>query len=361
MNPEEEATLIQETFDIIFQNSMDMIFLIDVEGIIHDANIQACRYLGKTLQEVKNTELLNYVKDKKRFKELVKDTKEKGSQSTRLDFITKNKIEIPFHISSSVIKSLEQNFIVFMCRDIQDIIDSALQRKFLFELFQHDLLNNLHAEVGYIDFFRKIFSKEEELSDTSEQLLSKMRDITIRSIYLIQNANINLLLQEDRSLSNQRIPDFVNHALRYLNNFFPKQIRAEVTHMEDLVVLGDEYIYRVIVNLIVRMLEYTDEKLEVEIYVTKPKQDRINIKLHFEGVILSQDARTEILEIDELDTKKLDVAVTLNMLDRYNLTLRIENIKRLGEIVGTRMTITFPNIEWEKIDAERKQKKKNEK
>jgi PAS domain S-box-containing protein len=361
MNPEENATLIQETFDIIFQNSMDMIFLIDIEGIIHDANIQACRYLGKTLQEIKNTEMVKYVKDRKLFSELLKDTKEKESQIKRLTIITKNRTEIPFHVSSNVIKSLEQNFIVLICRDIQDIIESALQRKFLFELFQHDLLNNLHAEVGYIDFFHKIFSKEDSFTETSEQLLSKMRDITIRSIYLIQNANINLLLQEERSLSNQKIKDFVNHAIRYINNFFARQIRVEVTHMEDLVVLGDEYLYRILVNLIVRMLEYTDDKVEAEIYVTKPKQDKINIKIHFEGIILSQDARTEILEIDELDTKKLDVAVTQNMLDRYNVTLRIENVKRLGEIVGTRMTLTFPNIEWEKIDAERKRKENKKK
>ncbi len=358
MNPEESETLIQETFDIIFQNSMDMIFLIDTEGIIHDANIQACRYLGKTLQEIRNTEMTKYVKDRKLFADLLKETKDQGSQSKRLNLITRNKVEIPFHISSSVIKSLKQNFIVLLCRDIKDLIDSALQRKFLFELFQHDLLNNLHAEVGYIDFFQRISSKEDSLTETTQQLLSKMRDITIRSIYLIQNANINLLLQEDRVLSNQKISDFVNHALRYLNNFFANKIKAEVTHMEDLVVLGDEYLYRIIVNLVVRMMEYTEEKVEVEIYVTKPKQDRINIKLHFEGIILSQDARTEILEIDELDTKKLDVAVTQSMLEHYNLTLKIENVKRLGEITGTRMTITFPNIEWEKIDTEKKQNKK---
>jgi len=358
MNPEENATLIQETFDIIFQSSMDMIFLVDVEGIIHDANIQACRYLGKTLQEIKNTELKKFIKEKRNFQELLKDTKEQGSQFKRLNFITKNKAEIPFHISSSIIKSLEQNFIVLMCRDITDLIDSAMQRKFLFELFQHDLLNNLHAELGYIDFFRRIFSKEKVAQETAEQLLNKMRDITIRSIYLIQNANINLLLQEERPLSNQKIADVISHAIRYLNNFFAKQIRTEVTHMDDLVVLGDEYLHRIIVNLIVRMIEYTDDKVEVEIYVTKPRQDRINIKLHFEGILLSQDAKSEILEIADLDTKKLDVAVTQNMLERYGLTLKIENIKRLGEKVGTRMNISFPNIEWEKIDAEEKQNKK---
>ncbi|MHA1217863.1 MAG: PAS domain S-box protein [Candidatus Heimdallarchaeaceae archaeon] len=358
MNPEDNATLIQETFDIIFQNSMDMIYLVDVEGIIHDANIQACRYLGKTLQEIKNTELKKFIKEKRNFQELLKDTKEQGSQFKRLNFITKNKAEIPFHISSSIIKSLEQNFIVLMCRDITDLIDSAMQRKFLFELFQHDLLNNLHAELGYIDFFRRIFSKEKVAQETAEQLLNKMRDITIRSIYLIQNANINLLLQEERPLSNQKIADVISHAIRYLNNFFAKQIRTEVTHMDDLVVLGDEYLHRIIVNLIVRMIEYTDDKVEVEIYVTKPRPDRINIKLHFEGILLSQDAKSEILEIADLDTKKLDVAVTQNMLERYGLTLKIENIKRLGETVGTRMNISFPNIEWEKIDAEEKQNKK---
>ncbi len=342
MNPEDEAILFQETFDIIFHESMDMIFIINTDGIILDSNIQACRYLGVTLKNLLQKELRKFVKERKQFREFLESTISEGSKVGQFSFSTKDGKEISFHVSATLIKTENISYLVLLCRDIQDILDSASQRKFFFDLFQHDLLNNLHAEVGYLDFFKRLYKQNKWEGETVEQLIEKMREIMVRSIYLVQNANINLLLQEERSLSKQKIEDVLNHSLRYLSSFFSRRIKAEITHMADVIVLGDEYLYRIFVNLIVRMLEYTDENIKVEIYVTRPRSDKVNIKMHFEGVILSTDAKTEILEIAALDRKKLDVAVTQSMLDRYEMKLKIEYVKRLGETVGTRITVSAP-------------------
>ncbi len=347
MNPEDEAILFQETFDIIFQESMDMIFVVDNDGVILDSNIQALRYLGMTLINIQKQELRKFVKESKRFKTFLEETLEQGSKNGQFTFITKNNTEIPFHVSATLIKTESFSYSVLLCRDIQDLIDVATQRRFFFELFQHDILNNLHAEIGYLDFFKRLKNDKQWKGETAEQLLEKMRELMVRSIYLIQNANINLLLQEERPLSKQKVKDVINYSIGYLKNFFANQILAEVTHMEDIIILGDEYLYRIFVNLIVRMLEYTDEKVHVEIYVTKPRRDKVNIKLQFEGIILSSDAKTEILEIAALDRKKLDVAVTQSMLERYEMQLQIESVKRLGTIVGTRITISAPIFELE--------------
>ncbi|MHA1203275.1 MAG: PAS domain-containing protein, partial [Candidatus Heimdallarchaeaceae archaeon] len=365
-----------------FQNSMDMIFVVDNDGIILDSNIQALRYLGTTLKDLKKHELRKFVKESRQFKEFLDTTISEGSQMNQFTFITKDKKEIPFHVSATLIKTesfsylvflcrdiqdlievaaqrkfffelfqhdllnnFHASYLVFLCRDIQDLIEVAAQRKFFFELFQHDLLNNFHAEIGYLDFIDRLRKKDECQGETAEQLLGKIRELMVRSIYLVQNANINLLLQEERPLSKVKIKDVLNHSLRYLDNFFSEQVKAEITHMEDLVILGDEYLYRVFVNLIVRMLEYTEKKTDVEIYVTKPYRDRVNIKMQFEGVVLSTDAKTEILELADLDRKKLDVAVTHSMLERYELRLKIEYVKRLGDVVGTRITISAPIFE----------------
>ncbi|MCE7741900.1 MAG: PAS domain S-box protein [Candidatus Heimdallarchaeota archaeon] len=345
MNPEDEAILFQETFDIIFQNSMDMIFVVDTDGTILDSNIQSLRYLGTTLKNLQKHKLRKFVKESRAFKEFLDSTILEGSKMDQFTFITKDKKEIPFHVSATLIKTENSSYLVFLCRDIKDMIEVTAQRRFFFELFQHDLLNNLHAEIGYLDFFKRLYKQEEWKGETAEQLLEKMREMMVRSIYLVQNANINLLIQEERPLSKQKVSDILAHSIRYLTNFFSKQITAEITHLEDLIVLGDEYMYRVFVNLIVRMLEYTDEKIKVEIYVTKPQSYKVNIKMHFEGVVLSTDAKTEILEIAALDRKKLDVAVTQNMLDRYEMRLKIEYVKRLGDVVGTRITVSVPVFE----------------
>ncbi len=345
MNPEDEAILFQETFDIIFQESMDMIFVVDIDGVILDSNIQALRYLGITLKNLQKHDLRKFIKESKQFKAFLDTTIKEGSKMDQFTFITKDKQEIPFHVSATLIKTKNFNYLVFLCRDIKDMLDIAEQRQFFFELFQHDLLNNLHAEIGYLDFFKRLKDNGGCKGQQAEQLLEKMREIMVRSIYLVQNANINLLLQEERPLVKISVKDVIEHSIGYLDNFFSNQISTEVTHLEDVIILGDEYLYRVFVNLIIRMLEYTDEKIKVEIYVTQPRKEKVNIKLHFEGVILSLDEKTEILEIAVLDRKKLDVAVTQSLLDRYEMSLKIEYVKRLGEVVGTRMTVSAPVLE----------------
>ena len=344
MNISDEASLLRETFDIIFQNSLDMIFLVDEESSIHEANIQACRYFGLTLDELKDKKLSSFVLEKKLLSEFFEQTMEQGTELQKFTFITKEKTEVSFHISSALISSIDVKLIVLICRDIQEIVDSEHQRQFFFELFQHDLLNKLHAEIGYIDFFKRLYDSEKIEKQTGIQMIEKMRDITIRSIYLIQNANIMLLLQEETVLTNQKLEDILKHTIRYINNFFAKRVQLEINRIQDVLVLGDEFTYRIFVNLIVRMMEYTDDVLLVDITVGTPVFETIKAKLHFEGTVLSNVDRKELLMNQSLDRKKLDVIVIQKLLNRYQMELKIDNVRRSGEIVGTKMTLSIPIV-----------------
>ncbi len=344
MNISDEANLLRETFDIIFQNSLDMIFLVDEESSIHEANIQACRYFGLTLDELKDKKLSGFVLEKKLLSEFFEQTMEHGTELQKFTFITKEKTEVSFHISSALISSIDVKLIVLICRDIQEIVDSEHQRQFFFELFQHDLLNKLHAEIGYIDFFKRLYDSEMIEKQTGIQMIEKMRDITVRSIYLIQNANIMLLLQEEKVLTNQKLEDILKHTIRYINNFFAKRVQLEINRIQDVLVLGDEFTYRIFVNLIVRMMEYTDDVVLVDITVGTPVFETIKAKLHFEGAVLSNVDRKELLLNQNLDRKKLDVIVIQKLLNRYQMELKIDNVRRSGEIVGTKMTLSIPIV-----------------
>ncbi|MHA2309110.1 MAG: PAS domain S-box protein [Candidatus Heimdallarchaeaceae archaeon] len=345
MNSENDINLFQETFDTIFQNSLDMIMIVEPEGKILDANIQACRYFGITLAEIKQKNISKFIKEKKQAKDFLVDTTKSGTELKRFTFVVKDKEEIIFHLSSTYIQSPEFSYIVLICRDIQAMIDSALQRQFFFELFQHDLLNKLHAEIGYIDFFQRLYKIGQMEMITGQQMLEKMRDITVKSIYLIQNANISLLIEEDKPLTNQTMSDVINHAVRYLKNFFSSIINIEVVRVEDLIVLGDEFLSRVFVNLIVRMLEYTEGAISVEITVDPPVYETSRIRLHFEDVVLSEEEKLEILQAKEFDRRKLDIAVIQSLLQRYQIRMKIEDVKRMGNVVGTRMILKIPVAE----------------
>ena len=124
MNPQDDEKILQETFDILFQNSLDIIILIDNEGAIYDANIQACRYFGLTLPEIKNAKLTDFVKEKKELEDFLEQTYLSGNELTNMVFLTKDEDEITFHLSSTLIKTETSSFIVLLCRDIQEMIDS---------------------------------------------------------------------------------------------------------------------------------------------------------------------------------------------------------------------------------------------
>ncbi len=342
MNPSDEAKLLRETFDIIFQNSLDMIFLVDEESSIHEANIQACRYFGQTLDELKDKKLSSYVLEKKLLSEFFEQTMQQTQKLQKFTFVTKEKTEVSFHISSTLISTVDVKLIVLICRDIQEIVDSEHQRQFFFELFQHDLLNKLHAEIGYIDFFKRLYDSEMIEKQTGIQMIEKMRDITVRSIYLIQNANIMLLLQEEKALTNQKLEDILKHTTRYITNFFANRVKLEINRIQDVIVHGDEFTYRIFVNLIVRMMEYTDDVVLVDITAGTPVYETIRAKLHFEGIVLSLEDRKEILMNQNLDRKKLDITVIQKLLNRYQMDLKIDNVRRSGEIVGTKMTLSIP-------------------
>jgi PAS domain S-box-containing protein len=346
MSSIDEMNLFKETFDVIFQNSMDMIFLLNEEGNIIDVNIHACRTLGETLQNIMKENIRSYVKEKKDIGDFLENTIQKGTEMQIFTFFDFDKREITFHLSSTYIKTENFSYIVLICRDIQSIVDSTLQRKFIFELFQHDLLNKLHAEIGYIDFLNRLCKEDDIQKEPSLKILLKIRDITVRSIYLMQNTNINFVLQEDSPLSNQKLEDSINHAIRYLNNFFPQQTKIIIEGFENLIVLGDEYLYRIFVNLVIKMMDFTNGMVKAEIKINPPKDEISRIVIHFEDVVLSDDERWELMQTKALDRRKLDVAVTQTLLGRYGIKLKIENVKRLGEIVGTRMILSMPVVEW---------------
>ena len=93
------------------------------------------------------------------------------------------------------------------------------------------------------------------------------------------------------------------------------------------------------------MLEYAEDEIAVEITVDPPVSETSRIKLHFEDVILSEEEKTEILQAKEFDRRKLDIAVIQALLRRYQIRMKIEDVKRMGTVVGTRMILKIPIIE----------------
>ncbi len=351
MNPETDINLLQEAFDILFQESLDMILFINKDYQIYEANILACRYLGLTLKNMRKKKFTNFLEMPKTFKGFCDDVIANGKEIERFNIKTTEKILIPFDISATLIKVEEEVLFVLICRDVLQIVDSESRGQLLNSLLRHDLLNKMHTEIGYLDMIKRLYEMDKLDATTFNQIHQRMRDVTVKSIYLIQNAKILGIMDTSKPLVNQKIADIMNHAIRYIQNFFSSSLSIEINKMSNYIVAGDEFTYRVFVNLMIKMLEYrtenTTKPIVVEINIHAPTMEEARIVLHIEGVQLSLEEKREITSSHETENKKIDIIVIDSLLDKYRMRLKLQDIKRAGKITGIRMIFKVPIVEWE--------------
>ncbi|MHA1203741.1 MAG: PAS domain-containing protein [Candidatus Heimdallarchaeaceae archaeon] len=344
-----EFDILRDTFDVIFQNSPDLILLTDIQGNIVDANIKTLRYFRTTLNQIRGKSICNWCVESRKLKSLIEIVLKEGYSVQRLSLDTPSQGIRLFDVSITKIGDEQSNYLVFICKDVHELAQSDAQRKFLYELFQHDLLNKLHAEIGFIDFFKQIAGVNSELSESSLQLIEKVRDLTVRNIYLVQNINIMLMLRDFEELTNQNIGDAINHAVRYLKSFFYSILDIEIIRIANFYVPGDDYYYRVFVNLILSVYEWVSHKIAVEITVGEPdyNKEQATIVLHFEGAILTNEQKKELMTkalIEYPSIKKLDLIVIQTLLERYMINIKVEDIRRSGKTVGTRIILYVPVV-----------------
>ncbi len=345
---ESKDIYFQNLFDVLFQNSHDLIVITDKEGIILNANILALRYFGYTIARIKGINFFSFVKDKRALRQLIKESLEKGESSKRLSIETKKEGIIYFDIQAVTITSdtpkLSFTNIVFMGKNVQNIVLFDAQRQFIYDLFQHDLLNKLHAEIGFIDFYKKVIKLYKDIPVSATEMIEKARGLTIKSIYLIQNINILLRVPELGGLTHQSMKDVINQVERYIQSFFSESIKLDLVYISNYYVAGDDYLYRVFVNLMVMMLDFADNNIVAEITVEDPKvsEDIGRIVLHFENVVISDREKMLIMSKEEdLSIKKLDYVVIQTLIDRYHISMKIHDVRRRGETVGTRIVFTI--------------------
>ncbi|MHA1869177.1 MAG: PAS domain-containing protein [Candidatus Heimdallarchaeaceae archaeon] len=345
----EEFDILRDTFDVIFQNSPDLILLTDLQGSITDANIKTLRYFRTTLNQIRGKNVCNWCVESRKLKSLIEVVMKEGYTIQRLSLDTPSQGIRLFDVTITKIGDEKASYLVFICKDVHELAQSDAQRKFLYELFQHDLLNKLHAEIGFIDFFKQIAGISSELTESSLQLIEKVRDLTVRNIYLVQNINIMLMLRDFEELTNQNISAAVNHAVRYLKSFFYSILNIEIIRMANFYIPGDDYYYRIFVNLILSVYEWVSHKIDVEITIEEPdyNKEQATIILHFEDAVLSDEQKRELMSktlVEFPSIKKLDLIVIQTLLERYMINIKVENIRRSGKTVGTRIVLYVPVV-----------------
>ncbi len=342
-----DLSFLRNSFDILFQNNRDIIVFLNEEGLILDANIQACREFGILLPQLHQKDFSTFLKDKNRYRQLLEKTKKEGYYEVTLNLIIANNVLVPFDITSSLIEHGEKNYLLLVCKNIKEIIDSETQRQFLYQIFRHELLERLQGQIGYSELARKIIKENKE---DAVALIDKILRVTSDSINLVQNINILLILKDEHEFITTKISEILNISNRHFKTFYKDEIQLEMTILYDFCVYVDDLFYRIIVNLILRMYEKMKGKHITEITVYPPKNEESRIVLHFEGVILTNKEKKEIETDKSYDIHKLGIIVIQSLVEKHNVKIKIEDIKRSGKIFGTRVVLKVPVIDNECCD-----------
>lgn len=346
-----EIDYLAELYDVLFHDNQDIILIISENGSIVDANLKACTEFHSTLSELRTKKIQTLVKEKSKIKEFLNKTFTGGRAKERVSLLMSPTDEtgVLHELIGTLLKTSEESqrkHSIIIARNIHSIVESEDQRKFFYELFQHDLLNKLHAQIGYIDFTRRIAEAGKFDMKTILPMFEKMRDITVKSIYLIQNANMILIMKEDAKLSNRDISDVVQHAIRYLNSFFSSKISVDLIETHKYVIQGDDHTYRILVNLLVRLQEYAARPIKSEIMISSPSMDEGTIKIRVPGITLTSAQLNEITRhSSRIERTKLDIAVINELVERYHMRLKVTNLKQSGEFGGVVITITMPIVD----------------
>lgn len=347
-----EIDYLSEMYDVLFYDSQDIILIISEKGDIVDANLKACKEFHSTLAEIRTKKLYSLVKEQALFKEFLEKTFKEGRAQNRFTLLlTPEDNKGAYHeLISTLIKSDEtaqRRHAIIVARNIHSIVESDEQRQFFYELFQHDLLNKLHAQIGYIDFTRRILELDKYEMKTILPMFEKMRDITVKSIYLIQNANMILMIKESSKLSNREVTDVVQHAIRYLQSFFLNRISVEVVETNNYVIQGNDYSYRVIVNLLVRLQEYASKPIKAEIIVSQPTMDEGAIKIRVPDIVLTSAQKNELTTPSEhIERTKLDIAVLHQLIKQYHMRMKVTDLRKSGELGGIIISIYMPIVDF---------------
>jgi len=345
----EEMNFLEQTFQVLFHESIDVIFLLNYEYRIIECNMQACRVLGSTISKIKNQPIFQVFKEKGKLKSLLDKTKEKGRAVDQFTLVTLNtKNELKYGVSSALVETKSQMLIMLICRDIQHLSEYEERQELIYDLFQHDLLNKLHAQIGYIDFAKRILLSEEKYFGIQHimLMLERIKDISDRTMYNIQNASILFkLLDKPPVLTNMNISDAISHADRYIKSFFAQRVSIEIEKEEKFLVPADEYLYRLFVNIIIRMLSYTTEKVNAELYIEPPSDEEARVVMHFEGLVLTEEQKDDFTTKKRaLERKNLDIILIQNLIERYRIQFSLASVKRGGMNVATKIILKVPVI-----------------
>ena len=337
---------------------MDIFLIFDLEGIIIDANPQACKMYGYPIEELRGLSGEDIVHPEyfHLFEQFKRDVQEKGFFHIESVDVRKDGRNFDVEVRGTQFPYRGKPHLLAVVRDIskrkeaERKINQSLDESYFYkDLLAHDMsniLNNIKSALQLID----IFDREEKSSDI-EEFMNIIRDQVERGAYLISNVRkLSMIEQEKQSIENINVIEVLMKAVEQARSrFVNSDIKVKnKTSLNILKVKGGELLLDAFENILINGIIHNEsevKKLKVIIYEVKLKEGkRVKIEFKDNGIGISDERKKNIFHRKtKKDRKKIGMGIGLSLvkriIDDYRGKIWVENRVREDFSLGSNFII----------------------
>lgn len=365
---ESEQKLIEseKRYRDLFNNSSDMMFLVNMEGRMVDVNKEFLDYSGfnrqkfigshfKILTELTSQETLPLFIEK--FKEIVS----KGRLNpVEFLFVDNKGVNTWINFKARVIEREKEKFIEVIVRDItkrmeaQQKLKSALDRETFYKnLFTHDInniLNNIRTSISLFTLYQNDPNAEQELDD----IIKVLKDQAKRGTHLVSNV-VELSNLEEKSISLQAIDAraVLDDSVKIVKDDFQiKTIDIQIlSNKTKFLVLANELLLNVFENILNNAVKYCDNPIvEIDIQISEKLEAGVNYaKFEFidNGIGIHDSMKELIFQEGYMKNKGVKglgfgLSLVKKIIESYNGQIWIEDKINGDHKKGSNFVILIP-------------------
>jgi two-component system phosphate regulon sensor histidine kinase PhoR len=287
----------------IIKSMAEALMLISPEGKIQEINPATYEMLGYEKNELigQSIKKLSVPRENgKNGDSLEKIIKTEFLQNVEMNFLTKNKKEVPVKVSGSTMKDesgkLMGTVIVFHDITAEKAIDRA-KSEFI-AVASHQLRTPMTGMQWVIE---RILKKETKLSKEGRSYLEDLHISSVRLAELV-DALLNVSKIESAggiSVTPEKL-NLIHYIKEYIKELEPllaqKNIVLSFNHPEELSILTDPKVFRnILQSLVSNSIEYTPEKGSIDISIEK-KDGRVLMEIKDTGIGIPYKDKAKIFE-----------------------------------------------------------------
>ncbi len=253
----------------LFEDSIDPIFITDLEGHILEANLQAMQSAGYTQDDLRKMTIdqvheVDFTKTGNIYEKVAEKT-----LSYESGLVSKDGEKLPVQVYARRVKFDDAESIQWILRDIRERKELDSLREDLTAMIYHDLRSPLANILSSVELMSDMFSDEERESGLS---IAKIANLSIDRIQRLVNSLLDVNRLEQNQPIGSRKPasfdDILGDALEAVQPRATDRqqlIKANVAVRGLTVNVDADMIRRVLINLLENAVKYTPAKSQIDL------------------------------------------------------------------------------------------------